>query len=58
MNILQNLKTEETILVTLNDNGNINPKKVLKKITYEHPLFSLEQDLQVHIGVMASMKME
>tara|TARA_B110001469_G_scaffold39167_1_gene38962 strand:+ start:608 stop:1849 length:1242 start_codon:yes stop_codon:yes gene_type:complete len=42
MNILQNLKTEETILVTLNDNGNINPNKVLKKINYEHPIFSLE----------------
>ena len=41
MNILQNLKTQETILVTLNDNGNINSEKVLKKITYDHPLFSL-----------------
>ena len=41
MNILQNLKTQQTILVTLNDNGNINPEKVLKKINYDHPLFSL-----------------
>ena len=42
MNILQNLKSDRTILVTLNDNGNINPNKILKKITYEHPLFSIE----------------
>tara|TARA_B110000014_G_scaffold264451_1_gene266198 strand:+ start:948 stop:2189 length:1242 start_codon:yes stop_codon:yes gene_type:complete len=42
MNILQNLITQETIMVTLNDSGNINPNNILKKITYEHPLFSLE----------------
>ena len=42
MNILQNLNSDRTILVTLNDSGNINPNKILKKITYEHPLFSIE----------------
>ena len=41
MNILQNLKTKQTILVTLNDNGKIDPDKVLKKINYDHPLFSI-----------------
>ena len=42
MNILQNLKSDRTILVTLNDSGNIDPNKILKKITYEHPLFSIK----------------
>ena len=42
INILQNLNSDRTILVTLNDSGNINPNKILKKITYEHPLFSIE----------------
>jgi len=42
MNILQNLNSDRTILVTLNDSGNINPNKILKKITYEHPLFSIK----------------
>jgi uncharacterized protein len=56
MNILQNLKTEETILVTLNDNGNINPKKVLKKITYEHPLFSLKSvEAQKNYGIISGV---
>ena len=42
MNILQNLKSDHTILVTLNDSGNIDSNKILKKITYEHPLFSTQ----------------
>ena len=56
MNILQNLKTQQTILVTLNDNGNINPEKVLKKINYDHPLFSLKSvEAQKKYGVISGV---
>ncbi len=37
MNILQHIKSDETVMVTLNDNGRIDPEKVLKKIDYAHP---------------------
>ena len=40
MNILQNLSTNKTILVTLNDKGKIRQDKVIKTINYSHPLFS------------------
>ncbi len=40
MNILQHIKSEETVLVTLNDDGRIDPKKVLKKIDYAHPQYN------------------
>ena len=56
MNILQNLKTQQTILVTLNDNGNINPEKVLKKINYDHPLFSLRSvEAQKNYGIISGV---
>ena len=56
MNILQNLKTQQTILVTLNDNGNINPEKVLKKINYDHPLFSLRTvEAQKNYGIISGV---
>ena len=56
MNILQNLKTQQTILVTLNDNGNINPEKVLKKINYDHPLFSLRSvEAQNNYGIISGV---
>ena len=42
MNILQNLKTSETYNVTLNFTEAIDPKKIIKKIQYMHPRFSLE----------------
>jgi len=42
MNILQNLKASETYCVTLNSKGLINPKKVIKKLKYDHPLFTVE----------------
>jgi len=41
MNILQNLNSSVPILVTLNDDGRINPKKIIKTINYSHPLFTL-----------------
>jgi uncharacterized protein len=56
MNILQNLKTQQTILVTLNDNGNINPEKVIKKINYDHPLFSLRSvEAQKSYGIISGV---
>jgi uncharacterized protein len=42
MNILQNLKTAETYNVTLNYTEAIAPDKIIKKIQYMHPRFSLE----------------
>ena len=42
MNILQNLDSEETFCVTLNGSSLINPDKIIKKINYHHPLFTVE----------------
>ncbi len=39
MNILQGLDTPETLCVTLNDAGRIDPAKVIASMTYHHPLF-------------------
>lgn len=41
MNILQNIKSSETFLVSLNMDDLIDPKKVLKRIPYSHPVFDL-----------------
>ncbi|MDC0182599.1 FAD-dependent oxidoreductase [Nitrosomonadales bacterium] len=41
MNILQNLSTNKTVLVTLNDKGKIRQDKIIKTINYSHPLFSI-----------------
>ena len=42
MNILQGLTCKKTFCVTLNSENRINPKKVIKYLSYEHPLFTLE----------------
>ena len=42
MNILQNIKIETPILVTLNPKGCIDPKKIIKKLNYAHPTFSID----------------
>ena len=42
MNILQNIKSESPILVTLNPKSNLDPKKIIKKLNYEHPTFSID----------------
>ena len=42
MNILQSLTAKTHFLVTLNNSGNIDPKKILKKLTYQHPLYTVE----------------
>ena len=41
MNILQNLKSPEPILVTLNHTDLINPAKVIKRLKYAHPLYTI-----------------
>ena len=42
MNILQRLSSPETFCVTINDPGVVDPTKIIKKINYEHPLFTYE----------------
>jgi predicted NAD/FAD-binding protein len=41
MNILQNLKAQVPILVTLNPQQKINKKKIIKTLSYAHPQYSL-----------------
>ncbi len=51
MNILQGLKAPETFLVTLNPHHEIDLEHVIRKITYHHPLFTLEgMQAQKHLG--------
>jgi predicted NAD/FAD-binding protein len=40
MNILQGLKSDRQLCVTLNNSQAINEQKILKKITYHHPVFT------------------
>ena len=40
MNILQSIKADKEFCVTLNNEKAINPDKILKKIKYEHPIFT------------------
>jgi predicted NAD/FAD-binding protein len=42
MNILQGIESEEHLLVTLNHTKGIDPKKVIKRIEYMHPVYTLE----------------
>ncbi len=42
MNILQGIDSPETFNVTLNNSNAIDPAKILKRISYEHPLFTPE----------------
>lgn len=42
MNILQGLQSKEPILVTLNHTDQINPAKVIKRLTYHHPVYTTE----------------
>lgn len=41
MNILQNLKSTEPLLVTLNHTKLINPAKVIKRLKYMHPIYTV-----------------
>lgn len=40
MNILQNLKSRHTFCVTLNRTADIAPEKIIKRLRYEHPLYT------------------
>jgi uncharacterized protein len=42
MNILQGLDAPETFCVTLNASERIDPDKVIARMTYHHPLFTLD----------------
>jgi predicted NAD/FAD-binding protein len=41
MNLLQGLQTSEPVLITLNPNRDIDPKKILRTYDYDHPIFDL-----------------
>lgn len=41
MNILQTISAPETFLVSLNMDDRVDPAKVIKKITYHHPVYSV-----------------
>ena len=41
MNILQNFTSPQPILVTLNHTNFINPAKVIKRLKYTHPVFTI-----------------
>ena len=40
MNILQGIESVEPLLVTLNHTDQINPAKVIKRLTYHHPVYT------------------
>jgi len=40
MNILQNLAAPATLCVTLNDATAIDPAQVLRRVSYQHPVFT------------------
>jgi predicted NAD/FAD-binding protein len=40
MNLLQSLNAREPIVVTLNRTAHIDPKKILKRLRYHHPVYS------------------
>ena len=42
MNILQNLKSDFTYCVTINNNQKINKNKIIKEVVYHHPLFTID----------------
>jgi predicted NAD/FAD-binding protein len=40
MNILQRLRSRHTFCVTLNNSARIDPRRIIKRITYHHPLYT------------------
>jgi len=40
MNLLQGLPTRQTYLVTLNNSAAINPERIIKRLSYDHPVFT------------------
>ena len=41
MNILQTIESNKTFCVTLNDSDSVDKNRILKKLTYHHPLFTV-----------------
>lgn len=51
MNLLQVLKTEQNYFVTLNPTRDIDPARIIKRTTFEHPLFDARAiDAQSRLG--------
>lgn len=48
MNILQGLDAKKQYLVTLNNDQNIDPDKVIRTVQYEHPVYSRESVAAQH----------
>jgi predicted NAD/FAD-binding protein len=42
MNLLQGLRAEKQYCVTLNADQHINPDKIIRRVQYEHPIYSRE----------------
>jgi predicted NAD/FAD-binding protein len=42
MNMLQGLQTQQTYLVTLNNSIAIDPHKVIRRLSYDHPVYTAE----------------
>ena len=42
MNILQNIQSQETFCVTLNNTAEIDESRIIKRMHYAHPLFTLD----------------
>jgi predicted NAD/FAD-binding protein len=42
MNLLQGLQTRTPLLVTLNMTDRVHPERILRRLVYEHPVFSRE----------------
>jgi len=42
MNILQSIQSDQTFCVTLNDHDSVDENKVIKKLSYHHPLFTVD----------------
>ena len=40
MNILQNLRAPRTFCVTLNQTNAIDPSKIIRRLTYHHPVYT------------------
>jgi len=40
MNILQHIQSGSTYCVTLNDSENIDPDRIIRKLSYDHPVFT------------------
>jgi predicted NAD/FAD-binding protein len=41
MNLLQSMDAPQPLIVTLNAIEHIDPRRILKRLCYEHPVFSL-----------------